>query len=163
MAVCPAPLPLTVKFKGFAVVEVRLVTVIVLDCPAEIVAGLKLQVAALLQESAMVLRKVLGAAAEIVKVVVLEPMRTTFDRALEDSVNTGLPVPERLREVVGLAASDWIWTLPVTLPVLVGVKLTEMVQDCPTFRVAGTVGKLGPQLLVCAKPPKVRILVMVTA
>jgi hypothetical protein len=86
--------PVTVKFKGFAVVDVRPVTVSVLDCPAEIPAGLKVQVAPLLQDRAMELRNVLGAAAEMVKVAVLEPMVVTFDRALEESVNTGVPVPD---------------------------------------------------------------------
>ena len=60
-------------------------------------------------------------------------------------------------------AFDETWTLPVVLPVLVGVKLTEMVHAWPTFNDAGTVGKLVPQLLVSPKPPPVVMLVMVTA
>ena len=84
VAVCPAPVPVTVKFKGFAVVAVRPVRVSVLDPPAEIEAGLKLHVTALLHDKAMEPRNVLGAEAEIVKFAVLEPMRVTTDRALED-------------------------------------------------------------------------------
>jgi hypothetical protein len=153
----------TVKFKGFAVLDVRPVTVSVLDCPAEIEAGLKVQVAPLLQDKAMLLKNVLGAAAEMVKVAVPEPMVVTIDRALEESVKTEVPVPDRLTDVVAFAAFDRMLTLPVTFPVLVGVKLTEMVQVWPTFNDAGTVGKLVPQLLVCPKPPEARMLVMVTA
>jgi len=153
----------TVKFKGFAVLDVRPVTVSVLDCPAEIEAGLKVQVAALLQDKAMLLRNVLGAAAEMAKVAVPEPMVVTIDRALEESVKTEVPVPDRLTDVVAFVAFDRMLTLPVTFPVLVGVKLTEMVQVWPTFNDAGTVGKLVPQLLVCPKPPEARMLVMVTA
>ena len=55
------------------------------------------------------------------------------------------------------------WTLPVSLPVVVGVKLTVMVQAWPTFNAAGMVGKLVPQVLVCPKPPEAVMLVMVTA
>ena len=76
-------------------VAVRPVTVSVLDPPAEIEAGLKLHVAPLLQDNAMDARKVLGPEAEMVKVAVVEPMRTTLDRALEESENTGIPVPDK--------------------------------------------------------------------
>jgi hypothetical protein len=50
--------------------------------------------------------------------------------------------------VVPLTAFDETCTLPVSLPVVVGVKLTAMLQLCPTFNDAGTVGKFGPQLFV---------------
>ena len=48
-------------------------------------------------------------------------------------------------------------TLPSTLPVETGVKLTAMVQVWPTFNDAGTVGRSVPQLLVC---PKLLVAVM---
>ena len=44
-AVCPVLVPVTVKFKGFAVVGVRPVTVTLLDPPTAIEAGLKVHVA----------------------------------------------------------------------------------------------------------------------
>ena len=162
-AVCPPLVPVTVRFKGFAVVDERPVTVSVLDCPAKTEVGLKLQVAPLLQDSAMVPRNVLGAAAEIVNVAVVEPMRVTFDRALEDSVKTGVPVPVNISDEDVVTAFDATCTLPLTLPEEVGVELTEMVQAWPTFNDAGTVGKFVPQLLVCSKPAEVVMLVMVTA
>ena len=162
MAVCPAPVPVTVRFKGFAVVAVRPVTVSVLDPPAEIEAGLKLHDAPLVQDSAMDARKVLGPEAEMVNVAVLEPIRVTLERALEESANSAIPVPESVSPELPFTAFDVTLTAPVTLPVEVGVKLTVMVQACPTFNEAGTVGKLVPQLLVCPKPAEARMLVMVT-
>ena len=127
MALSPLAVPVTVRFKGFAVDELRPVTVSTLDCPAGIEPGVKVQVALLLQDSATFPRKVLGPAAEMVKVAVLEPIRVTFDRALEERENSGVPVPDSSREMLGLVALDVICTEPVTLPVEVGVKLTVMV------------------------------------
>src|SRR5208337_1712475 len=98
------------------------------------------------QDSEMLPRSVLRPVAEMVKVAVVEPMRITLDRALEESAKLGLPVPASCS--VGLfTALEEIRTLPVTPPVEVGVKLTEMVQVWPTFNEAGTVGRLVPQLL----------------
>ena len=85
LAVCPLPVPVTVKFKGFAVVPVSPVTVSALDPPGGIEDGLKLHVAPPVHDRAMEPWKVLGAEAEIVKFAVLEPMRVTTDRALEES------------------------------------------------------------------------------
>ena len=153
--------PVTVKFKGFAEVDERPETVRVLDPPAEIEAGLKVHVAPLLQDSAMLLSNVLGPEAEMVKVAVVEPMRITLERALEESVNSGLPVPASC-SVAPFTAFDEIRTLPLILPVVVGVKLTAMVQVWPTFNDAGTVGRSVPQLLDCPKPPAAAMLVMVT-
>jgi hypothetical protein len=108
VAVCPLLVPVTVKFRGFALLAVRPETVSALDCPAGIEAGLKAHVAALLQARAMVLRNVLGAEAEIAKVAVFEPMRMILDRALEERVYTGVPVPVRLTAVVVFAALEVI-------------------------------------------------------
>lgn len=59
--------PVTVKFKGFAELAERPVTVTVLDPPAEIEEELKEQVAPLLQDRMMEFcRSVLGPEAEIV-------------------------------------------------------------------------------------------------
>ena len=128
MAVCPLLVPLTVKFKGFAVVDERPPRVSVLDPPAGIEVGLKPHDAPLLQVSTMGLKNVLGPDAEMVKVTLFEPIRMTLDRALEESVKTGLPVPVRVSAVIVFAAFDVTWTLPLAVPVAAGVKLTEMVQ-----------------------------------
>src|SRR5208282_3476729 len=154
-------LPLTVKFKGFAEVDERPETVTVLDPPAEIEPGLKEHVGPPAQDSEMLPRSVLRPVAEIVKVAVVEPMRTTLDRALEESAKLGLPVPASCNVGV-FTAFEEIRTLPLILPVVVGAKLTEMVQVWPTFNDAGTVGRLAPQLLDCPKLPVAPMLVMVT-
>ena len=157
-------LPTTEKFKGFAEVEERPETVTWLDPPVETVGELKLQVAPPLQLKVMVLAMtVLGPKTEMVKLAVWEPIKTTLDRALEERVKTGLPVPETARPVVPLTALEVTATLPEVLPVALGVKLTATVQLWPTFNDAGTVGKLIPQLLVSAKPCEAVMLVMVTA
>jgi hypothetical protein len=152
----------TVKFKGLAVLAFNPVRVSALDPPGGIAEGLKVQEAPVLQPKVMAPWRVLGAAAEIVKLAVLEPIRITLDRALEESENTGLPVPASWSAALVVTALDAIATLPVTFPVLMGLKLTKMVQVWPTFRVAGTVGKLLPQVLVCAKPDPTVMLVIVT-
>lgn len=125
-AVLPPPVlvPVTVKFRGFAVLALRPVRVSVLDPPVETEDGLKVHVAPELQVKLMAPRNVLGPEAEIVKVAVLEPMRITLDRALEESEKTGLPVPDRASDEEVFTAFEVTLTLPVTLPVLVGVKLT---------------------------------------
>lgn len=155
--------PVTVKLKGFAVLDVRPDTVTVLEPPAETELGLKVHVAPLPHDNAMAPWNVLGAAAEMVKVAVVEPMTRTLDRALEESENTGLPVPASVSDVAVFTAFEVMVRLPVTLPVEAGVKLTAMVQDWPTFNDAATVGKSVPQLLVSPKPFVVAMLVMVTA
>jgi len=160
---CAPALPVTVKFMGFAEVALRPVTVSSLEAPGAMEDGLKEQVAPVLQLRPMFPVKVLGADAEIVKLAVFVPIRMTFDRALDESEKIGLPVPVRDSPVEASTALEATAILPVTLPVEVGLKLTETVQDWPTLRVAGTVGKLMPQLLVWAKPLPAVIFVIVTA
>lgn len=161
-AVCPPPVPATVMFRGFAVVAERFVTVRVLEPPTGIELGLKVHDAPVLQDKAMEDTKVLGPAAETVKVAEGVPMRRTLERALVESEKTGLPVPVSWSDPV-LTALESTLTMPVALPVDVGVKLTEMVQVWPTFNVAGTVGRLVPQLFVASNAPVAPMLVMVTA
>ena len=60
-AVCPVLVPVTVKFKGFAVVGVRPVTVTLLDPPTPIEAGLKVQVAPEPQAREMISQERAGA------------------------------------------------------------------------------------------------------
>jgi hypothetical protein len=91
-------------------------------------------------------------------------MVTTLDRVLEESEKTELPVPDRASPVDAFTAFDATLRLALTVPEAVGVKFTETVQLWPTFNVAGTVGKLIPQLLVCPKLlERVAMLVIVTA
>ena len=120
--------PVTVKFKGFAVVGERPVTVTKLDPPTAIEAGLKVHVAPELQAREIFPRNVLGPAAAIVKDAVLVPMRTTLDRWFEESEKTGLPVPVKATAVAVFTAFDVTVTLPVWDPVLLGVKFTATVQ-----------------------------------
>jgi hypothetical protein len=134
------------------------------DPPAEIEDELKLHVAPLLQDSTMEFgRSVLGPRAEMVNPAVVEPIGTILDRVLEESENTGLPVPDSTRVVFPFTAFETTATLPVEFPEPVGVKLTATVQLWPTFKVAGTVGKLIPQLSVSEKGGVTVMLVIVTA
>jgi len=160
--VCPPAVPVTVMFNGFAVVDFRLLTVIVLDCPIGTEAGLKEQVAPLLQDKATLLRNVLGPAADTVNVVLSVPMRTILDLVLAERLNSAVPVPDNVSAGVFTALEATVM-LPVTVPVVVGAKLIVIVQACPTFNVAGTVGKLFPHVFVSAKLPFGAIFVMVTA
>jgi hypothetical protein len=161
-AVCPAALPVTTRFRGFADVADSPVTESVLDCPGEMVLGLKLHVAPEEQDKVMGFVNVLGPAAEIEKVAVVVPIRSSDDRAFVDSENSGFPVPDSSNDGE-LTALELTMTLPVMLPVVVGAKLTETVQVWPAFKVAGAVGRLVPQLLVTPNPAVPAMLVMVTA
>ena len=161
-AVCPAEVPVAVKFRGFAEVAESPETVRVLDCPGRTDAGLNAQVAELLQDSAMVPPTVLDAATEIVKVAVFEPMGITLDRAFDDREKDGVPVPERLTTTFDCTAVEVMLMDPLTFPVVLGVNEIEIVHACPTFRTVGVVGKF-PQVLVSAKLPPEVILVRVTA
>ena len=106
VALSPAEVPVTVKFKGLAVVDDRLFTVSVLDCPARIELGLKLQVAPEVQERAMLLVNELGAEAVMLNVVEVVPIRMTFDRLLAERVNCGVPVPVSDTAAVPFAALE---------------------------------------------------------
>jgi len=162
VAVWPPPVPVTVMFNGFAVVDVRPVTDMVLDCPIGTELGLKEQVALLLQDRATEPRNVLGPATETVNVVLAVPIRTTLDRVLAERLNSAVPVPDNVSDGV-FTASEVIVILPDNVPVAVGAKLIVIVQACPTLREAGTVGKLFPHVFVSVKLPLGAIFVMVTA
>ena len=114
------------KFKGFADVAERLLTVSVLACPARIEVGLKEQVAGL-QLSEMFPVNVLGAEAATLNVVEVVPMRSTLDRVLAERVKIGMPIPVNVTEGL-FAASDWIARPPERFPLAVGVNVMEMVQ-----------------------------------
>lgn len=147
-AVCAPLVPATEKFKGLALAAESPVTVTVLLCPAVIDEGLKEQLAGA-QESVMLLMKELGAVADTVKVADVVPMTITVDRVPAEREKTGFPVPLSLT-VCGLpAASSLRVSIPVRLPVPVGVKVMLTVQLFPTLRNVGRV----PQVLVWEKSP----------
>lgn len=143
---------MTVKFIGLVVVAERPVTVTVLLWPAIIDVGLKVQVAPEAQERVMLLVKELGAEALTVKVAVVVPTKMVVALALAESVKTGFPVP--VRETLFPPVLAVILTVPVRLPDVVGVNVTEIVQLCPTSSTTGINGTAEPpQVLVCEKSP----------
>lgn len=157
---CAVPtVPVTVKFKGFALVAERPRTVTVLLCPAVIDAGSKAQVAPEEQESAISLTKELGAEAETVKVVEVVPITTVLDRALVEREKIVFPVPVSGTPWGLPAASSLMSRVPLRVPLPVAVNVTLTVQLAPTLR---TLGRF-PQVLVCAKSPLMLIAVRVTA
>jgi len=157
--------PVTVKLKGFAEVEDNPVTVTWLDPPAEIEDALKVHTTDVLHFRMMdPVLSVLGPDAVIVNCAVLDPMGTMVERVLAESEKSGLPVPDRSSAVLAFAAFEATFTLAEVTPEPVGVKFAETVQLCPTFKVAGTVGKLIPQLFVWEKSvDTTEMLVIVTA
>jgi hypothetical protein len=109
------------------------------------------------QESAIVSVKELGAERDIVKVVVVVPMRRFCVRTGEVRLKRGFPVPVRLTLDVPLPTLSVTTRLPVRVPELVGVKVTLKVQLWLTGSEAGLTG----QLLVSLKSPVVVMLVIV--
>src|ERR1019366_5501298 len=145
------------------VVALRLETATWLDPPAEIELELKLHVTPELQVSTTEFgRMVLGPRAETVNWADVVPIMTTFERELAASEKIALPVPDNLKAEAACTALEVTVTLPMTAPELVGEKLTLMAQLCPTFKVAGMVGKLVPQLFVCVNSTGAVMLVSVT-
>jgi hypothetical protein len=157
--------PITVKLKGFAELDERPVTVATVDVPGEIEGELKMHTTLVLHLRMMEFcLTVLGPEAVIVNCAVWVPTISTCDRVLEEREKTELPVPARVRLVAPFTASEATVTAALRFPEALGVKLTETEQLWPAFRVAGVMGKLIPQLLVCAKVLEMtEMLVMVTA
>ena len=160
-AVCPPLVPVIVKFRGFAELAVRPLTVRVLVWPGGTVVGLKVQVAPDPQPSATFPRKELGAEAATLNVAEVLPIRRTLERVLAESVNCAIPVPESVT-ATAFAALDRILRLPVRLPLPVGLKVIEMVQAWPTLRTSGVVGRF-PHVFVCWKSPDTVMELIVTA
>ena len=77
----------------------------------------------------------------------------------ERLTNGAIPVPARLITLAVSAALSVMVTAPVLLPVVVGLKVTEMVQLAPGATRAGERG----QLSVSAKSPVATMLVIVIA
>ena len=157
--------PVTVKLRGFAELAERPVTVTMLDPPGEIEPELKAHVTLVLHFRTMEFcLSVLGPEAVMVNCAVWVPTVSTCDRVLEEREKTEFPVPDTARFVDMFTASEATFTLALTFPVALGVKFTETEQLWSTFSVAGVMGKLIPQLLVCAKEVEsIEMLVMVTA
>ena len=108
-------------FKGLGLVAERPLTVNVLLWPPVIEVGSKAQVAPEEQERLIVFTNELGAVAKTVKVTDVVPITTFVDRALVDSENTALPMPERDTVCVPPAASSVMVRLPVREPLDEGV------------------------------------------
>ena len=149
---------MTEKSKGLADFADKPLTVTTLDCPAVIAAGLKLHVP-VLQVRSIVPWNVDGAAAVMVNVVDLVPIRMTLDLALAESEKTAFPVPERFTACGLLVASSLTVNDPDRVPVVVGVNVTLTVHAAPTLR---TVGR-APQVFVSAKSPVTSMLLIFIA
>ena len=108
----------------------------VLDCPAVMEAGLKVQVP-LVQARLMLSWNELGAEAVMVNVVDLVPTSRTSDLTLADSEKTALPSPDSATLCGLLRASSSMVRPPARFPEAVGVKVTLMLQELPEFRTAG--------------------------
>lgn len=123
--------PATLKFRGFGVEALRLLTVSVLDCPGKIVAGEKEQDRPAGQVNVMAPAKVPGAAADIGNVVEVAPTAMVDFGAEDDSVNSATPVPVRAT-VCGLPlALSAMKRVPALAPLATGWKETLAVQLCP--------------------------------
>ena len=109
--------------------------------------GLKEQVAPMAQERVMGLVNELGADALTVKVAIVVPIKMVVARTLAESVNTGFPVPARATLCAPVLAV--MLRVPVRLPDVMGVKVTVIMQLCPTSRTLG----VEPQLLLWKKSP----------
>jgi hypothetical protein len=154
VAICSSLVPLTVRLRGLAVDAESPEMVTVLLSPALIDVGTKEQVAPVAQESEMLLVKLLGATAEMVKVVDVVPMRIVFEGPSTASEKTGTPVPMRTTPCGLPVALSVTARPPLRVPLPVGVKDTLIVQIAPTPMAEG-------QLFVWAKSPLVEMLSIV--
>jgi hypothetical protein len=111
----------------------------------------------LVQESAMVSVKELGAERVMVKGVVVIPMRRFCESVGELRPKTGFPTPVKGTLDAPLATLSVMVRVPVRVPVAVGVKVTLKTQFAPTASEKGVAG----QLLVSAKSPVASMLVIV--
>jgi len=90
------------------------------------------------QESWMVSVKFgMKAAMDIVKVVVVVPMGRDWVTVGEVNWKLGFPVPVKLKLEVPLDVLSVTVILPLIMPVLEGVKVTEKAQEPPTAMVNG--------------------------
>lgn len=125
--------PVTLKFSGFAVEPLRLLSVRVLDCPAKIVEGEKEQVKEAGQPRVILPAKLPGAAAVIGNVAEVEPTTMVDFGADEDSVNSATPVPDRTT-VCGLPlALSAMESVPGRAPLAIGWNETLAEQLSPTL------------------------------
>ena len=152
-----ATVPVTEKLRSDDVTAARFPTVRVLDCPGEIEAGSKAQVAGatLVQPRTMEPVNALLDDAESVKRACEVPSRTVTELWLAVSVKEKALLPLRLA-VWGLpAALSLTGSVPVAVPVCCGVKVTLIEQLAPP-------ATLAPQLFVSPKLPVVAMLAMLS-
>ena len=125
--------PRILKFIGFAIAALRLLSVRVLDCPAKIVEGEKEHVKDAGHVSVMLPVKLPDAAAETGKVVEVAPTTIVDFGADDESVNSAIPVPDMVT-VCGLPlALSAMARVPTRAPLDSGWKETLTVQLCPTL------------------------------
>ena len=135
-------LPLTVTMVGLELVAESPVSVIVLVFGTvvefkAISEGLKVHEPDV-QERAMVSVKLATKAAmDTVKVVVVVPMGRDWVTVGEVNWKLGFPVPVKLKLEVPVDVLSVTVMLPLMLPVLEGVKVTEKAQEPPTAMVNG--------------------------
>ena len=138
---------------GFAVVEVRPLTVNVLVPPGAMDAGLNEHVGPEAQAKLILPVKLLGAVAWMVNWADPVPIKTVEELDAAESEKFESPVPVSEMACGVLAASSAMLTEPVLAPVPVGVNVMETTQLALTAR-------LVPQVFVSAKSPVDVMLVM---
>ena len=147
VAVWPLLVPETEKLNGLAVVAESPETVTVLLWPDMMEDGLNEQVAPPVHVRVMLPVNELGEEALITNVVDAVPIWRAAARLLAESEKTALPVPISVTLCWLPAALLVTDSVPVRLPLAVGVNVMLTAQPSPTF---STLGK-EPQLLVSAK------------
>lgn len=155
-AVWESLVPITAKFRPLALTALRLLIVSVLLSPGAIEVGLNAQLAAALPEQVRLMLPVKPnwVVAVMVKVVESVPRATLAVLVGDESEKAATP-PPRSGTTCGLpAASSVMVSVPVRVPVAVGVKVTLISQLAPAATEA-------PQVLVSAKSPLTATLLMV--
>jgi hypothetical protein len=138
---------------GLLLVAERPLTVKALVSPGLIVVGSKVQVAPEEQESEILSAKELAAEAETVYVGFVAdafPIWITVDRLLMASAKTAFPIPASDTVLLPPAALLAMVSVPVRLPVFVGVNMMLTEQLSPAFSVLGK----SPQVSVSSKSPE---------
>lgn len=158
LAVFAVLVPVTAKFRGFAVSADRPLTVRTELWPGMIEAGLNEHVAP--EQARPILDvKLLAADAEIVKVVEAVPTRMLLDKLLAESVKTPPPAPDSKTDCGLPAALSVIMSVPAADPDLVGVKVMLSTQLAPALRMLGCT----PHVLVSLKSPVALMALIVIA
>jgi hypothetical protein len=138
---------------GLLIIVERPLTVRVLVSPTLIVVGSKAQVAPEEQESEILSAKELAADAETVYVGLVSdasPIWITVDRLLIESAKTAFAIPASDTARLPPAALLAMVSVPVRLPLVVGVNVMLTEQPSPAFSALGK----SPQVFVSSKSPE---------